>query len=138
MKVAISYAGVVRYVVTVIAVAMALYHMWAIAFGAPEAFYYRGTHLIFALVLLFFIYRIDGKAGGPPTALDYVLIVLGVAPVLHLFINYEYVVTRIFYIDELTPTDMIMGAVLCVIVLEATRRVIGWTLPLTAIVFLFT
>ncbi|MPZ57313.1 MAG: TRAP transporter fused permease subunit [Rhizobiales bacterium] len=136
MKFDLSYAGIVRLAVTVIAVAMALYHMWAIGFGSPEAVWYRGTHLAFALVLLFLIYRRSGTPSGTPTVFDYLLIVLGLAPILHLFLNYEYVVTRIFYIDELTPTDMIMGTILGVIVLEATRRVIGWTLPLTAIVFL--
>jgi TRAP transporter 4TM/12TM fusion protein len=136
MKFDRSYAGIVRLAVTVIAVAMALYHMWAIALGAPEAIYFRGTHLLFALVLVFLIYRRSGKATGTPTVFDYVLLVLGAAPILHLFFNYEYVVNRIFYIDDLTPTDMIMGVIMGVIVLEATRRVIGWTLPLTAIVFL--
>jgi TRAP transporter 4TM/12TM fusion protein len=135
-KVDLSYAGLVRLAITLIAVAMALYHMWAIAFGAPEAVWYRGTHLMFALVLLFLIHRRSGAAEGTPTALDYLLLVLGVAPILHLFINYEYVVTRIFYIDDLTPTDMIMGAILTLVVLEGTRRIIGWALPITAIVFL--
>jgi TRAP transporter 4TM/12TM fusion protein len=136
MKLTIGYAGVVRYLVTVIAVAMTLYHMWAIAFGAPEAFWYRGTHLMFALVLLFLIYRVSGKPSGAPQLSDYVLILLAVAPILYIFINYEYIVTRIFYVDDLYASDMIMGAILGVIVLEATRRVIGWTLPLTAMVFL--
>jgi TRAP transporter 4TM/12TM fusion protein len=136
MKFDLSYAGIVRLGVTVVAIAMGIYHMWAIGFGAPEAVWYRGTHLAFALVLLFLIYRVSGKPSDTPTVFDYVLIVLGLAPILHLFINYEYVVTRIFYIDELTPTDMIMGTIMTVIVLEATRRVIGWALPLTAIIFL--
>jgi TRAP transporter 4TM/12TM fusion protein len=136
LRIDTSYAGLVGIAVTVIAVAMALYHMWAIAFGSPEAIYFRGTHLLFALVLVFLIYRFSGEATDTPTIFDYVLLVLGAAPILHLFINYEYVVTRIFYIDDLTPTDMAMGVIMGVIVLEATRRVIGWTLPLTAIVFL--
>jgi len=136
MKLDTSYAGIVRLAVTVIGVAMALYHMWAIAFGSPEAVFFRGTHLAFALVLLFLIYRRSGEASDTPTAFDFVLLLLGLAPILHLFINYDYVVNRIFYIDELTPTDMIMGTIMGVIVLEATRRVIGWTLPLTAVIFL--
>jgi TRAP transporter 4TM/12TM fusion protein len=135
MKVDLTYASLVRQAVTVIAVLMALYHMWAIAFGSPEAVWYRGTHLMFALVLLFLIYRRSGKAEGVPSLLDYALLVIAVIPILHLFVNYEYVVTRIFYVDDLTVTDMVMGAIMGVIVLEATRRVIGWTLPLTAIVF---
>jgi TRAP transporter 4TM/12TM fusion protein len=136
MKLKLSHASIIRHAVTVIAVLMALYHMWAIGFGSPEAVWYRGTHLIFALVLLFLIYRKSGEASGTPTLFDYGLLVVGVLPILHLFVNYEYVVTRIFYIDDLTPTDMVMGTIMGVIVLEATRRVIGWTLPLTAIVFL--
>jgi TRAP transporter 4TM/12TM fusion protein len=136
MKIAYTHAGIVRLATMIIAVAMGIYHMWAIGFGSPEAIYYRGTHLAFALVLLFLIYRRSGTPSDTPTTFDYVLIVLGLAPILHLFINYEYVVTRIFYIDDLTWTDMIMGTIMTVIVLEATRRVIGWALPLTAMIFL--
>jgi TRAP transporter 4TM/12TM fusion protein len=136
MKFDWSYAGILRMAITVIAVAMALYHMWAIAFGSPEAIYFRGTHLLFALVLVFLIYRRSGEASDKPTVFDYVLLVLGAAPILYLFIYYDYVVNRIFYIDDLTPVDMIMGTIMGVIVLEATRRVIGWALPLTAVVFL--
>ena len=136
MKADLSYAGIVRYAVTVISVLMALYHMWAIGFGSPEAFYYRGTHLLFALVLLFLIYRRSGAATETPSPLDYVLLLVGIAPILYLFYYYEYFVTRIFYIDDLSWSDMLMGTIMTLIVLEATRRVIGWALPITAIVFL--
>jgi TRAP transporter 4TM/12TM fusion protein len=154
MKLDWSHAGIFRLTVTVVAVAMALYHMWAIAFGSPEAFFYRGIHLLFAMVLVFLLFRfrsktedavmIEAAATGQvappkartPTAVDYALLVLGAFPVLHIFFNYEYITTRIFYVDDLTTTDMIMGTVMVLIVLEATRRVIGWALPITAIVFL--
>ena len=136
MKSDFSHAGVVRHAVVVIAVAMALYHMWAIGFGSPEAVFYRGTHLLFALVLLFLIYRRSGKTSDRPSILDYVLLVAGVAPIVYLFVNYEYITNRIFYIDDLTAADMLMATVMTVIVLEATRRVLGWPLPITALIFL--
>ncbi len=136
LRIDASYAGLVRLAVTVISVAMALYHMWMIAFGAPEAILFRGTHLLFALVLLFLIYRRSGEPEGLPTFFDWLLLALGVAPVAYLFVNYDYVVTRIFYVDDLTRTDMIMGTVLTLVILEATRRVIGLALPITAAVFL--
>ncbi|MBZ0139796.1 MAG: TRAP transporter permease [Pseudorhodoplanes sp.] len=136
MRIDASYAGLVRLAVTVISVAMALYHMWMIAFGAPEAILFRGTHLLFALVLLFLIYRRSGEPGGLPTFFDWLLLALGLAPIAYLFVNYDYVVTRIFYVDDLTRTDMIMGTVLTLVILEATRRVIGLALPITAAVFL--
>ena len=119
----LSHMGVVRIVIGVVAVAMVLYHMWAIVVGAPEAIIFRGTHLVFAMILTFLMFRRGGAAsGGPPTMLDYVLLVLAVAPVLYLFANYDYVVNRIYYVDDLTWPDMIMGALLIVMVIEATRR----------------
>ena len=143
------YRQFVRATVIAVAIAMGLYHMWVIAFGSPEAIVFRGTHLLFAVVLVFLLYRWKAAAvEGPiddaqravdsrlPTVADYVLLVLAAAPIVYLMINYEYVVTRIYYIDELSLMDMIMGVLMTLMVLEATRRVIGWALPITAIVFL--
>jgi TRAP transporter 4TM/12TM fusion protein len=136
MRIDVSHGGVLRVAVPAICIAMAAYHMWAIAFGTPEAIPFRGTHLLFALVLTFLLYRWDWAQDRPPGLMDYALIVLGAAAILHLFLNYEYVTNRIFYIDDLTPTDMVMGVILVLVVLEAARRVIGWALPITAVVFL--
>ena len=136
MKIDLSYAGIVRLVVCAVGVAMAVYHMWAIAFGSPEAIPYRGTHLLFALTLVFLLYRGNASQSPTPSLLDYSLLALGAAPILYLFLNYSYIVERIFYVDDLFPSDIVMGVVLTAIVIEATRRVIGWALPLTAIIFL--
>ena len=68
--------------------------------------------------------------------LDYALLALASAPVVYLFWNYDYLVNRIYYIDDLSWADMALAVVLVVMVLEATRRLIGWALPLTALVFL--
>jgi TRAP transporter 4TM/12TM fusion protein len=143
------YRRCVQVAIVVIAIAMGLYHMWVIAFGAPEAIVFRGTHLLFAVVLVFLLYRCraaqtDGPASDAqraidntlPTVSDYVLLALAAAPIVYLIVNYEYIVTRIYYIDELSLMDKIMGVLMTVMVLEATRRVIGWALPITAIVFL--
>ena len=132
----LSYGGIVRRATTVIGVLMVAYHIWAIAFGTPEAVWFRGTHLLFALTLVFIIHRRSGAPEGLPNWLDLVLLALAVAPILYLFVNYDYVVNRIFYVDELTKADMVMGVIMTAMVLEATRRVIGWALPITAIVFL--
>jgi TRAP transporter 4TM/12TM fusion protein len=136
MKLEWSRSGIMRLVTTVVAVAMAVYHVHAIMYGSPEAILFRGTHLLFALALTFLIFRANGTQDFSPKPLDFALLALGAAPILYLFLNYEYVVTRIFYIDDLFPADIVFGVLLTVIVLEATRRVIGWALPLTALAFL--
>jgi TRAP transporter 4TM/12TM fusion protein len=125
-----------RWLVLGIAVAMSLYHMYAAAFGPPEAMIFRGTHLLFALTLVFLLYPTRPAGAAAWRALDAVLLVGGWSFVLHIFLNYEYYTNRIIYIDALTPLDQFFAVVAVLVVLEATRRVIGWALPLTAIAFL--
>ena len=123
-------------VVTLVAAAMSLFHMYVAAFGPPEAFIFRGTHLLFALTLVYLLYPARGGSSRAWRAADFALLAAGWSFVLYLFVNYQYIINRIIYIDDLTVWDK-MFAVLCVVVvLDATRRVIGWALPLTAIAFL--
>jgi TRAP transporter 4TM/12TM fusion protein len=137
MKIELTHGGLVRLAVTVTAVAMVLYHVWVIATGQPEAIIFRGTHLMFALALVFLIYGRKVAVLRPiPSIIDYLWLALGAASLLYLFVNYEYVVTRIYYIDDLTWADMIFGTILLVVVTEATRRSVDISLPLTSIVFL--
>jgi TRAP-type uncharacterized transport system fused permease subunit len=122
--------------VTLVAVAMSLYHMYVAAFGPPEAVIFRGTHLMFALTLVYILYPM--RPGGSPLwrLLDMALLALGWGFVLHIFVGYDAFVNRIIYIDELTAWDRFYAVAAVLVVLDATRRVIGWPLPLTAIVFI--
>ena len=136
MKLDLSHRGIVLALAGVIGVAMSLFHLYVIVYGPPEAVIFRGLHLGFAIALIFLLYRFSGSTDGTPGPLDYLLLVLALAPIAYLFINYEYLVTRIYYIDDLTTWDIVWGTAMIVLVLEATRRVIGWPLPVTAIIFL--
>ncbi|MFM9845575.1 MAG: TRAP transporter permease [Hyphomicrobiaceae bacterium] len=136
MQVDHSHSGIIRLLAGTIAVAMSLFHLYVIAFGAPEAVFFRGTHLIFALILIFLWFRMSGANLDTPSVLDYAFLALAIAPVLYLFVNYDYIINRIYYIDDLSTADMIFGTMLIVMVLEGTRRVIGWALPVTALIFL--
>jgi TRAP transporter 4TM/12TM fusion protein len=129
-------AKFLKVVVSVIAIAMSLYHMYVAAFGPPEAYFFRGTHLLFTMTLIFLLYplRPGGRRGW--RVLDLVLLVASWGFILHIFINYDYVINRIIYIDELTLVDKIYAAFAILLVLEATRRVLGWGLSFTAIAFL--
>jgi TRAP-type uncharacterized transport system fused permease subunit len=100
---------VLRWVVAAIAIAMSLYHMRAAAFGPPEALIFRGTHLLFALTLVFLLYPSRPGGGIGWRLLDAVLLLGGWGIVLHIFINYEYYTNRIIYIDELTLADTLWG-----------------------------
>ncbi len=125
-----------RWVVAAIAIAMSLYHMHAAAFGPPEALIFRGTHLLFALTLVFLLYPSRPGGGIGWRLLDAALLLGGWGIVLHIFVNYEYYTNRIIYIDELTRADKFWAVASIILVLEATRRVLGWALPLTALAFI--
>ena len=125
-----------RLAVAAIAVAMSLYHMYVAGFGPPEAMIFRGTHLIFALTLVFLLYPFRPQGGFGWRILDGALLAAGWGFVLNILLNYEAFTNRTIYIDELTVADKLWAVVSVLVVLEATRRVIGWALPLTAIAFL--
>src|SRR5688500_3735856 len=125
-----------RALVLVIAVAMSLYHMWVAGFGPPEAVIFRGTHLLFALTLVFLLFPLRPGGGVLARAADLVVLALGWGAVLHIFFNYQEFTNRIIYIDELTAWYQLFAVVAVVVVLGGTRRVIGWALPITALVFL--
>lgn len=117
---------------------MTLYHMWATAMAPPEALIFRGTHLLFALTLVYLLFPVAADADGRRRwwMVDALLIVASAAVVGHIFATYEAITQRIIYIDDLTSRDKVMAVLAVLLVLDATRRVIGWALPATALLFL--
>ena len=122
--------------VAIIAIAMSLYHMYVAGFGPPEAYFFRGTHLLFTMTLIFLLYPFKPGGGWGWRVSDLILLAGSWAFILHLFINYDYITNRIIYIDELTLRDQVYATLAVLLVLEATRRVLGWGLSLTAVGFL--
>ncbi|NKE47490.1 TRAP transporter permease [Roseomonas frigidaquae] len=134
-----TYARAMQGLAGTIAAVMAVYHMWAIAASPPEAVIFRGTHLLFAMALVFILFPLRQAKDGSRTAPgpeDWLLCALSIWAVGRLFVDYDWLVNRIPYIDDPRPADIIGGWVLVALILEATRRVIGWALPITASVFL--
>jgi len=129
-------APLLKYIVTAIAVAMSLFHMYVAGFGPPEAMQFRGIHLMFAFALVFMLYPLQPQGSSLWRLSDWVLLALSLACVAHILFDYDYFTNRIIYIDDLRPIDRFFAVVAVLTVLEGTRRVIGWALPLTAIIFL--
>ncbi len=128
----------VRWTAGLVAIAMSLYHMWTTAFAPPEAMIFRGTHLLFALVLVFLLHPVWREADGRRRLIwiDLVMIAASVAMIGYIFLTYESITNRIIYIDDLNAWDKTMAALAVALVLDATRRIIGWPLPITALLFL--
>ncbi len=125
-----------RRLITAVAVAMSLFHLWVAFVGPPDAYVFRGSHLAFALVLAFLLQ--PGRHGSAERvgAWDVVLVVVAAAASLYPAANLDYIQNRIYYVDDPRIADYVFGGALVFLVLEATRRATGWALPVTAIVFL--
>ena len=121
----------------IIAVVMAVYHFYVVLFGVPSVFYFRGTHLLLVLILVFLWYPSSKSLSNEiNVAINGTLLVFSLSSIGYIFINHDYVLDRFAYVDDLNLADLFLGTALIVVTLEATRRVIGLALPLTAVIFL--
>jgi TRAP transporter 4TM/12TM fusion protein len=130
-----GYAGLV---VGVVAVAMAVYHVYVrLTVYAPDQQALLFITLAFSLVLSFLLWPL--RKGGSPDRVpwaDLFLAALSLICVGYMFVNYDYIVNRFPTADALSTVDKLVGVVAILLVLEATRRTIGASLPIVAIVFL--
>jgi TRAP transporter 4TM/12TM fusion protein len=132
-------------VVTTALVAMSIYHFYASGFALIRELLHRGIHLSFVIGLAFllFSYKRSATTALPSPAwfrfegvniLDIIFSVLGVTCVLYLpLLPPEIVGERV---GNPSQFDVFMGTSLIVLTLEATRRSVGPTLPLIALVFI--
>jgi len=130
-----GYPGLV---VGVVAVAMAAYHVYArLTWYAPDQQALLYITLAFSLTLSFLLYPL--RAGATPDRIpwaDLVLTALSLAVVGYMFVYYDYVVNRFPTAHPLATADKVVGVVGILLVLEATRRTIGVSLPIVAAAFL--
>ncbi|NWF91887.1 MAG: TRAP transporter permease [Syntrophaceae bacterium] len=133
----IIFHALMTKIIALIAISMSVYHLYTGYFGVPEALLHRSTHLLFTLVLIFSLFPLSQKEWGKRSRwIDGILVLLTLVSIGHLFVNYEYVITRYPYVHPLTRSDIIFGVLVTLLLIEACRRVIGPALPITAGVFL--
>ncbi len=146
-----SPAGIVGKLIALTAVVMSLYHIYyrlvpsfnlpiapgfVIRIGPVDSLVLRDIHLLFSLVLVFFLYPLRKGLGPRIPVYDLVFAALSVVVTGYLLVRYEYVVTRFATVHPLEPADFVMAILSILLVLEATRRSIGLALPVTALVFI--
>ena len=123
-------------IIRVLAVGMSLYHLGVAFLGPPEAFFFRGTHLLIAMVLTFLIFPGFRKgARTTPGLSDLVLLTLSCLTIGYLWVNHNYLYERFVFVDDLRISDLVLGTTFILLVIEATRRCIGLAMPLTALSF---
>ena len=133
-------------VLKVLLIALSCFHYYTAGFGLLRETTHRGVHLAFVLGLIFIVFAFRHSAsadmqrparsawapGGVPW-IDWLLAVAVALSVLYI----PYVFNDLaFRVGNPSALDVAMGSILLVLLLEATRRSMGWPLPLIAIAFM--
>ncbi len=129
--------------VTFLLIALSIFHYYTAGFGLLREATHRGVHLAFVLGLIFLVFAFSKKEGvqrdpswhhplGLPLY-DWVFALLAVASALYIPYVFDDLAFRIGNPDSM---DVVMGTILIVLLLEATRRSMGWPLPIIAISFM--
>ncbi|RXT07219.1 TRAP transporter permease [Ammoniphilus sp. CFH 90114] len=126
--------GFWRYVVFALAVGLSLFHLYTAGFGQLLAIKQRAIHLGLVLMMVFLIYPMRKKSNqNAPTIPDMALSLLSMIGIGYLIVFNDDIAMRAGMSNQ---TDIIFGTITILLVLEATRRTMGNTLPIIAIIFL--
>lgn len=129
-----TFQGWLATFIRVLCIAFSAFHLYTAAMGQYPPQIQRAVHLGFVLVLVFLLY--PARATGSKTSLawyDAILAAAGAAICGYIVWNYE---TIVLDAGPATQTDFIFGCAAIVLVLEATRRIVGVPITLVAVCFL--
>jgi len=124
-------------------IALSAFHYYTAGFGLLQEITHRGVHLAFVLGMIFLVFAFSASSaersikssllnpGGVPLV-DWLL--AGACAVSVLYIPYVFD-DLMFRVGNPSNMDVIMGSILFISLLEATRRSMGWPLPIIAIGF---
>ena len=94
----------------------------------------RAGHLAVAIPLVFLLYPARRSAGV--SLVDKLCALAALVSFGWVVVEHERIVWRLVYVDPLSAADFTFGAMAILLTLEAVRRTLGWTLVVTAAVFI--
>ena len=123
---------------------LSCFHYYTAGFGLLPETLHRGIHLacVLGLIFLVFSWSQKGNAATPAagalrplgiSVLDWLLCFAAV--ISSLYVPYVFHDLQ-FRVGNPDPADWIMGTIAIVVLLEATRRSVGWPLPIIAVVLI--
>ncbi|GAB4070618.1 TRAP transporter permease [Ancylobacter sonchi] len=133
------------YLVGGLLVVLSLFHYYTAGFGLLQETMHRGIHLSFVLGLVFLVFPAARRGYTQPARSgllrplgiglpDWALAIAAVVAVMHIpLIPLDDLAFRV---GNPTTLDVVLGGLLILALLEATRRSLGVPLPIIAIVFM--
>ena len=125
-------SGPAGWLARILTTSLSLYALyWVVGIVQPQI--YRVTFLLVALLATFLLYPARAAWRARVSALDWVLAALTLVSLCWPLLDFDRFIYRA---ATPLPIDLVLGTVTLVLILEATRRTVGWILPFTAVVFI--
>ena len=104
---------------------VSVFALYTATFGIMQPRIQRGVHLLFLLPMAFILFPANKKSLSDRIPLyDWILALLALFPPLYLIIFNDSMSLRFEFVDPLTPTQMALGALNIVLLLEGIRRAV--------------
>ncbi len=129
-------SGVQAKILYVYVLLMGLFHIYTALAGNYEAYLQRTIHLTWVLPMAYLFYPMNKRCRMDRVPwYDWALAVVATFPGFYGMWNYTLIAERIQQVDPLTTAQIALGFMLLILLLEGTRRVVGF--PLACIAALF-
>ncbi len=130
-----KFDGYLGMAVTGFAAFVGFYHLYTAYFGPPVAILFRNIHWMMAASLLFLLF--PARIRSPrhrPELWDLVCVAITLVIAINVWMNWEAIANRA---GAPIQSDIILGLLLVLMVVEAARRTVGWPIIIVSVLFLF-
>lgn len=127
-----EHKGLVGKFVSALAIAFSVFQLYTAIFGVLDAQLQRAVHLGFGLALIYLLYPTRQSWKNKLHPIDFILAILGAAAPGYIVYAYNELVLRSGVVNTV---DLIIGVIGILLVIEATRRVVG--IPMVVVVCVF-
>ena len=129
-----TLTGFMAKLVSALAISFSVFQLYTSIFGVMDAHLQRSIHLGFGMALIFLMYPTRSSWSRHSVhPFDVFLSIVGAALPLYIVVFYSDLVLRA---GQITQTDMIIGTLGILMVVEAARRVVGWPIVIVSVLFM--
>lgn len=121
-------------IMAIISVAFLGFHLYTAVYGTFVPQLQRPLHLAFAAVIGFLCYPMFQKRDYKWA--DIILACVSFFAYGYVAMKYQEISLRQTMVSPLSTLDLVVGAIIIVLLLELTRRAVGWVMSLIAVVFM--
>lgn len=114
-----------QFAISLLAIVTSLFHLYTGAFGIFGSLVQRSAHVYLLAALTFAIVPFMGRRKIRYRLIDLILIGLSLSGMVYVILNYNRMLNKTAYVTPPAQLDFVYTVISIVLVIEATRRIVG-------------